>query len=90
MELDYMNTNSLAIGIISQTASTYTVNDPFILINSQEESNMEWKKIYLDLTEYISYIQNPIYFEYYIVTVLDADKTSGTVYLDNIKIVHYN
>jgi hypothetical protein len=90
MELDYMNTNSLAVGIISQTASTFTVSDPFILINTQEESTMQWKKIYLDLTEYISYVQNPVYFEYYIVSVLDANKTGGNVYLDNIKIVHYN
>lgn len=90
MELDYMNTNSLALGIISQTATNYTVNDPFILLNGQEESSMVWKKVYLDLTDYISSVLNPDHFEYYIVTVLDDDKTSGVVYLDNIKIVHYN
>lgn len=90
MEIDYMNSNTFAVGLISQTATSFTVNDPFIQINSQDENDLKWKKIYLDLTNYVSYISNPLYFEYYIVSSLDSDKTNGVVYLDNIKIVHFN
>jgi len=90
MELDYMNTNTFAVGLITQTASTYTNNEPFIQINSQDESELKWKKIYLDLTEYLNYLDNAIYYEYYIVSALDESNSAGVVYLDNIKILHYN
>lgn len=90
MELDYMNTNTFAVGLITQTATAYTNNDPFIQINSQDESELKWKKIYLDLTEYLNYLDNPIYFEYYLVSVLDEENSDAVIYLDNIKIVHYN
>lgn len=90
MELDYMNTNTFAVGLITQTASTYTNNNPFIQINSQDDNDLKWKKIYLDLTEYLNYLSNPVYFEYYIVSSLDSGKSEAVVYLDNIKIVHYN
>ena len=90
MEIDYMNSNSFAVGLVTQTVTTYTTNDPFIRVNSQDESTMKWKKIYLDLTDYLNYLSNPVFFEYYIVSSLDDGKSDGVVYLDNIKIVHYN
>jgi hypothetical protein len=90
MELDYLNTNTFAIGMISQTLTTYTRNEPFIRINSQEAGDAVWKKIYLDLTDYVSYLSNPLYFEYYLVSALDSDKSAGDIYIDNIKILYFN
>jgi len=91
MELDYMNTNTFAIGLITQSGVTgITVNSPFIRINAQEESNLKWKKIYLDLTEYLTTISSPLNFEYYIISQTDEGVTEGKVYLDNIKIVQFN
>lgn len=90
MELDYMNTNTFAFGLITTTLSTVTTNSPFIQINSQDSDDLKWKKIYLDLTEYLNYLSNPLYFEYFIVGSLDSENSNAVVYLDNIKIVHYN
>ena len=63
MEIDYMNSNTFAVGLISQTVTSFTVNDPFIQINSLDENDLKWKKIYLDITNYVSYISNPLYFD---------------------------
>lgn len=90
MELDYMNTNTFAIGMISQTFTTYTRHEPFIRLNSQEAGNEVWKKVYLDLSDYVSYLSNPLYFEYYLVSALDSDRTAGNIYIDNIKILYFN
>jgi len=91
MEIDYMNTNSFAIGLNWFSASTgQSNNDPFIQINSQTESDMKWKKIYLDLSNYVGNVTNAVGFDFYIVSGLDKGKTDGVVYLDNIKIVQFN
>tara|TARA_B100000809_G_C15071740_1_gene506306 strand:+ start:633 stop:1502 length:870 start_codon:yes stop_codon:yes gene_type:complete len=90
MELDYMNSNTFAFGLITTTLTTITTESPFIQINGQDADDLKWKKIYLDLTDYLNYLSNPVSFEYYIVGSLDSGNSNAEVYLDNIKIVHYN
>ena len=91
MELDYYNSNSFAIGLNSVSASTgNSNNDPFIMIPGQDESTIKWKKIYLDLTSYVTIVDNAVSFDFYIVSALDAEKTNSFVYLDNIKIVQFD
>jgi hypothetical protein len=90
MELDYYNSNSFAIGLNSVSASAgNSNNNPFILIPAQDESTIGWKKIYLDLSSYISSVEQAVSFDFYIVAAIDTDKTNSVVYLDNIKIVQY-
>ena len=90
MELDYYNTNSFAIGLNSVSASAgNSNNNPFILIPAQDES-LGWKKIYLDLSSYISNVNQAVSFDFYIVSAIDTDKTNSAVYLDNIKIVQFD
>ena len=91
LEIDYMNTNTFALGINSISITNgQSNNDAFIRINAQEESSVEWKKIYLELTEYVKGVSKPISFDFYIVSALDNGKTSGEVYLDNIKIIQFD
>jgi len=91
LELDYMNTNSFAIGLNWISGLTgNSNNDPFIVINQQEESDSKWKKIYLDLTSYVANVDQAISFEFYIVANLDKGKSNSFVYLDNLKIVQFD
>jgi len=91
MEIDYLNTNSFAIALNSVSASSgNSNNDPFIMIPAQDDADLKWKKIYLNLTTYITSVDQAIGFDFYIVAALDANKTNTNVYLDNIKIVQYD
>ena len=91
MELDYYNSNSFAVGLNSVSVTNgNSYNEPFIAIPSQNNSDITWKHIYLDLTTYVSNVDQAVNFEFYIVSALDADKTNSFVYLDNIKIVQFD
>lgn len=90
MEIDYFNTNSFAVGLNSVSAvNGQSNNDPFIIVPAQEESELQWKKIYFDLTTYVTNVDQAVSFDFYIVSALDEDKTDSFVYLDNIKIVQF-
>lgn len=89
MEIDYMNTNSFAMGVIAQNSSDIVEHTPLVIFNAQESSTMVWKKLYIKLTDDVSYEINATSFEIYLLSVLDPENTAGVIYLDNIKLVHY-
>jgi hypothetical protein len=62
--------------------------NPNIQINAQPLSQMQWKKIYIELKEIISYSINEAHFETYFRIELPEGKNEGLVYLDNLKIVY--
>lgn len=88
LEIDYMNTNSLLTGVKSYGSSVYKAN-PNIQLNAQTVDSKKWKKIYIDLTEIISYSLNYSLFEQYLEAKLDAGKDSSDIYIDNIKLVYF-
>lgn len=90
MEIDYYNTNSFAVGLNSFTSNGPSDNNPFIRIPGQDDSSVGWKKIYLDLTTYVTAVNNAVSFDFYIVSALDEGKSNGFVCLDNIKIVQFD
>ena len=88
LEIDYMNTNRVLTGVNSYGSSSFRAN-PNILLNSQLNSNLKWKKIYIDLKEIISYSNNYNLFEQYFEAGLDNGKEFSDIYLDNIKLVYF-
>jgi len=89
LEIDYMNSNTMAMGVIAQNSGGVNEHTPYVLINTQESASMVWKKMYIDLEEDISFEINATSFEIYLISILDPENTTGVIYLDNIKIVHY-
>ncbi len=89
MELDYMNTNSFAVGLNSVSATNGANSEAYFAAVAQDESTLKWKKLYINITPYITNINQAVSFDFYIAGALDADKTSGYIYLDNIKIVQF-
>lgn len=87
LEIDFWNDNSIRMGIIAQNSTDYNEHTPLVQMNPQE--NPVWKKIYIDLKEDVSYEIYATSYELYFLSVLDVGNTTGTIYLDNIKIVCY-
>lgn len=89
VEIDYMNTNSIALGVIAENSGGTGEHTPLVILNPQDSSSMVWKKIYINLKDDVSFEINATSFEIYLLSILDTDKTSSVVYLDNIKVLRY-
>lgn len=88
LEVDYHNTNSILTGVNAITNGS--VNDnPNIQLNPQVESEVKWKKIYIELKEIVSYYVNADSYEIYFKSIIDASLDTGKVNIDNIKIVYF-
>lgn len=86
MELHYKNENSVLVGIIAGNSSGENIY-PIVILNSQE-SDAVWKKMYINLKNYVSDEPNATYFKIFIDGVQDEEGTSTDIYFDNIKVVH--
>jgi hypothetical protein len=58
-------------------------------MNPQEAGSEVWKKIYIQLSENVSFNVNYQTFEIYFLSLIDDGQSSAHIYLDNIKVVHY-
>ena len=66
-----------------------TTDNPNVAMNAQDAGSMQWKKIYIQLTEIISYSSNANYFKQYLKAQLPEGQTTADVYIDNIHIVYF-
>ena len=89
IEIDYMNTNSVAVGVIAENNGGTNEHNPLVIINSQEEEDLKWKKIYINIKEDVSFEINATSFEIYLLSILDEEKSEAIIYLDNIKVIRY-
>lgn len=87
LEIDYYNTNSVTTGLMAATPSGNLGNSN-VRLNKQDISSIQWKKIYIDLKEVVTYSQSASYFEVTFEAVFDAISSVGDIYIDNIKVVH--
>lgn len=88
LEVDYYNTENLVTGVLAIN-STNVKENPNVQINAQDESEVHWKKIYIDLKDVVSGSVNADYFKQSFEAQLSDDKTSSFIILDNIKVVHF-
>ncbi|NVK65160.1 MAG: hypothetical protein HWE22_11265 [Flavobacteriales bacterium] len=88
LEVDYHNTNRVTTGLLAVSPSG-TVDNPNIQMNPQEESEVRWKKIYIELREIIGGSDPSAQFRLSFRALLDDEETNGEVNIDNIKVVHF-
>ncbi|MCE3295896.1 MAG: hypothetical protein K0R65_1610 [Crocinitomicaceae bacterium] len=88
LEIDYITTNTVLTGLYA-ISDTGVKDNPNIQLNPQDETDLEWRKIYIDLKELVSSSISATSFSHYFLAMLDAGKTSSNIYLDNIKVVHF-
>lgn len=87
VEIDYMNSNSLLFSTIRENQAG-SIEDPLVIMNPQE-GELEWKKIYIDIKENVSFDANATSYEIVLTSALDNNLSNGVVYLDNIKVLRY-
>jgi len=88
LEIDYYNTNSVETGVLGISSSEIATN-PNVTINGQDPSEVQWKKMYIDLKTIVSGSPNAEYFQQSFEANLDSTNTTGLIILDNIKVVHF-
>jgi len=85
MEINVKNvTTPLNIGMYVNLNTGQVKDVPHITINPTSD----WKKLYINFTELVSYYNNAIGYRVYFKAEL-GDNTSSTIYVDNIKIMHF-
>lgn len=88
LEIDYHNTNRITTGLLG-IATGGNQENPNIQLNPQNDSDVTWKKIYIDLKEIVSNSQNVSYFELTFNALLDEGDNSGEINIDNVKLIHF-
>ena len=88
LEIDYHNTADITTGIIALSATDVIIN-PLVRMNKQFESEVEWKKIYIDLREVVSGSTSADYFEFTLDALLPSGVNSAEINIDNFKTVHF-
>ena len=56
---------------------------------SRQTSDVKWKKIQIDLKDVVSNTPSGISYKQYLRMLLDEGLSSSEVYIDNIKVVHF-
>ena len=88
LEIDYHNTADITTGILA-LSSTDGINNPLVTLNRQFESEVEWKKIYIELREVVSGSTSAQYFEFTLDALLPNGVNSGQINIDNFKAVYF-
>jgi hypothetical protein len=90
LELDYYNTNSVITGLIFVEPDGTTTDNPNIQLNGQSDSDVRWKKIYIDLKELIGNSPPGSNFLQSFQARLNSGKTNSEIRIDNIKLVYFD
>jgi hypothetical protein len=88
LEIDYHNTADLTTGLLA-LSSTDGFTNPLVRLNKQFESEVQWKKIYIDLREVVSGSTSAEYFEFTLDALLPSGVVSAEINIDNVKAVHF-
>jgi len=83
LELDFKTNNYFNVGLLLKEHSQF-VKIPLLTMNHSDT----WNKIYINLGPNISLHPQAEYYKVVIESGLETDRTSGTIYLDNIKLVY--
>jgi hypothetical protein len=83
LEIDYKTNNYLNTGLLIRETSGYK-KVPLVILNH----SAEWNKIYINLGPNLSLHPQASEYRIYFEAGLDHGKTSSTIYLDNLKVIH--
>lgn len=83
-DLNNVNKN-FEIGLYEINSYNATKGDIYF----PNSTNNEWKKIYIDLSQYVISHYTSKYFKFYIRIILDPTINNASIYIDNLKIIHF-
>lgn len=86
IELDYKTQTEITLGLTAYFSDQTTSTTPILAVNPSET----WKKIYINLTPTLSHLGSAVKFKLFIGGILPNNLQEAKVFLDNIKIVHFN
>jgi len=89
LEIDYHNTNRITTGLLAIDAVNGAVPNPNIQMNAQDDADVVWKKIYIELREIVAGSPSADYFELSFESLIDDDEATGEINIDNIKVIHF-
>jgi hypothetical protein len=89
LEIEYRNSMPILQGVIAELTSGNEADNPYISMNAQGANDLEWKKIYIDLREIVSYYTNATGFKQYLKSAINSTYPSGDIYIDNIRLVYF-
>ncbi len=90
LEVDYRNNNSISTGVIASFIDGATnEHTPLVIMNPQIDGQEVWKKIYINLTEDVSWEVSATSYEFYFLAGFDKNSPLANIYVDNIKVVHF-
>lgn len=89
LEMDYKTSAFLDIFLRANSASS-SIEQPVIqLFPTEDNGNLYWNKIYVELTSFVVQHVNAYDFQLIFIADLGTDSTSsGEVYFDNLKLIH--
>lgn len=89
-EIDYKCDNSFAVGLESYSQGSVDRAAALVILPSTNDNGVaEWNKIYVELSYIAGNFPNADFFTFYIESYIDGGKTASEIYIDNIKIVHF-
>ncbi len=89
LEIDYRTTVPVLQGLYAIQSDGTNKDNPYIQLNAQSATETQWKKIYLDLREIVSYSTSAVGFKVYLRAVLPEIQSTGDIYIDNLRLVHF-
>lgn len=85
LEMNYKNTMQFTVGLIGHQSNIAPAKNYIIAIRPRDF----WNKIYIDLTEVLNLSDLESY-QVVIAAALEDGQSEGTVFLDNVKMLHFN
>lgn len=87
LEMDYRCNQQFLVGVIVET-STQVYEEPYIWLNPTDQGGNQWNKIYINLTELVSFTPGALRFGLTFTANYSSANSSGLFYFDNLKIIH--
>jgi hypothetical protein len=88
IELNFNTNIPLAVNLIANSATGQIEENMIVLNPTVSNGARYWNKIYVDLTDFITSQANASSFQVVFYTDIGAEYPSGTVYIDNVKLIH--
>lgn len=89
LEIDYRTDVPVLQGVFGISSDGSSTDNPYIQLNAQSAGSTNWKKIYLDLREIVSYSTSAVGFKMYLRALLPELQSTGDIYIDNLRLVHF-
>ena len=89
LELDYKCNQEFVVAAVIQEPGTGTYENPILTLRSTvKNGEMQWKHVYIDLTDYFAGQVNATGFGFSFTALYNSGNPEGYIYLDNTKVVN--